>query len=162
MKLFFTLPLIISFFYITNKLSYRLLKHRVLQRQKWDLNICCGKTDGGGINADIFEHDSVPNFVLTEDIYDLPFEDKQFKSVLCSHTIEHVDDPRRFFDELHRIGENVTLLIPPLWDVSAVLNALEHKWIFLSFKKEHDELPRYVRLPLSDTLHKHFGQRIKS
>ncbi|MEX0684834.1 MAG: methyltransferase domain-containing protein [Balneolales bacterium] len=133
-----------------------------MNRQVWDLNICCGKTDGGGINADIYKHDSVPNFILTKDIYNLPFDDKQFKSVLCSHTIEHVDDPKRFFEELNRIGEKVVLVIPPLWDLSAVLNALEHKWIFLTFKKEHLTLPPHVRLPLSNTVHKYFGQKIHS
>ncbi|MEX0778859.1 MAG: methyltransferase domain-containing protein [Balneolales bacterium] len=162
MKLFFAIPLLMSLFYITNKLSYGYLKRRILERQKWDLNICCGKTDGGGINADIYEHDSIPNFVLTENIYDLPFKDKQFKSILCSHTIEHVDDPYRFYQELNRIGENVVLVIPPLWDISAVFNALEHRWIFLSFKKEHKTLPPHIRLPFSQSVHKRFGQKIRS
>ncbi|MEX2404909.1 MAG: methyltransferase domain-containing protein [Balneolales bacterium] len=162
MKLLYAVPVIISLFYITNKLSYCYLKQKVLKRQKWDLNICCGKTDGGGINADIYKHDSVPNFILTENIYDLPFKDKQFKSVLCSHTIEHVEDPSRFFDELNRVGEKVVLVIPPLWDISAVFNALEHRWIFLSFKKEHESLPRHIKLPFSETVHNYFGQKIRS
>lgn len=34
-------------------LSYIGLKRRNLNRQTWDLNICSGKTDGGGVNADI-------------------------------------------------------------------------------------------------------------
>ena len=35
----------------------------------------------------------LPRFQQVTDIYDLPFEDQQFDTVLCSHTIEHVDDP---------------------------------------------------------------------
>ncbi|MEX0928660.1 MAG: methyltransferase domain-containing protein [Balneolales bacterium] len=162
MKIFYILPLIVVILYISNKLSYHFLKKRILERQKWDLNICCGKTDGGGINADIFKHDSVPNFILTGDIYNLPFNNKQFKTVLCSHTIEHVEDPELFFKELNRVGEKVSLVIPPLWDISAVFNALEHKWIFLTFKKEHETLPPYVKLPFSETIHNHFGQKVSS
>jgi len=141
-------------------LSYGILKKRILKRQQWGLNICSGKTDGGGVNADIVKHIEVNNFVSVKDIYNLPFENKQFKTVICSHTIEHVDDPKRFFKELQRVGEKVTLVIPPLWDPLAVLNVVEHQWVFLSFKKEHTELPNYVRLPLSKRIQERFGQRI--
>ena len=141
-------------------LSYYVLKRRILARQRWGLNICSGKTDGGGVNADIFKHTEVDTFVHISDIYNLPFEDKQFETVLCSHTIEHVDDPATFYRELARVGEKVTLVIPPLWDPLAVLNFAEHRWIFLSFKKEHSTLPKYVRLPLAKQYQKRFGQRI--
>lgn len=143
-----------------NYLSYKVLKRRILRRQKWDLNICCGKTDGGGINADIVSHVHVPKFVQIGDIYNLPFRDKQFRSVLCSHTLEHVDDPIRFFAELRRVGHEVTVVIPPLWDISAVLNVFEHCWIFLSLKKEHRRLPPFIRLPLARTIQKFLGQKI--
>lgn len=136
-----------------------MLKKRVVNRQRWDLNICCGKTDGGGINADIVQHCELPNFVLV-DIYNLPFEDKQFDTVLCSHTMEHVEDPERFFRELQRVGKDVTLVLPPLWDLSAALNVLEHKWIFLTLKKEHRSLPPRIRMSLADLLQNRYGQRI--
>ena len=63
-------------------------------------NICCGRTDGGGINADIVQHGDVPNFVKLDSIYRLPFADGQFEVVLCSHTAEHVQYPQRFDREL--------------------------------------------------------------
>lgn len=138
--------------------SYYLIKNRVLKRQKWDLNICCGKTDGKGINADIVKHKKVHNFVKIKDIYNLPFKDKQFDNVLCSHTIEHVDDPKKFYKELKRVGRNVVLLIPPLWDTPSAIWIFEHKWIFLSFKSEHKTLPKYIKMPLASFVHKHFGQ----
>src|SRR5690625_4725353 len=106
--------------YLLNYLSYRVMKRRILERQTWDLNICCGKTDGGGVNADVVRHADVPNFIQV-DIENLPFADKQFGTVLCSHTIEHVDDPERFFAELHRVGERGTIVLPPHWAVSAAL-----------------------------------------
>ncbi|MBN2558332.1 MAG: methyltransferase domain-containing protein [Clostridia bacterium] len=147
----------------TNVLSYTIIKKSVLKSRVWDLNICCGGTDGGGVNCDIEMHsDGLPNFMLTEDIYNLPFEDKQFVNVLTSHTVEHIDDPQAFIDELQRVGENVTILIPPLWDLTAAFNFLEHKWLFLTFRTKVSKLPRHIRLPLSDWCHKKYGQRIKA
>ncbi|MBN1646718.1 MAG: methyltransferase domain-containing protein [Spirochaetales bacterium] len=148
------------YFAVSNLISYRLLKTRILKERQWDLNICCGKTDGGGINADIFPHKDVPNFVRINSIYALPFGDRQFKNVLCSHTMEHVEDPQAFFNELQRVAGQVTIVIPPLWDLGAVLNFIEHKWIFLSMRKRHTALPRHTRLPFSHLLQRKIGQRI--
>ncbi len=143
--------------------SYTLAKVRVLRRQTWGLNICCGLTDGGGVNADIVQHADLPNYVPVSDVTNLPFQDKQFDTVLCSHTIEHVDDPEGMFRELRRVGQSVTIVIPPLWDIAAVLNIVEHRWIFLSFKKEHvDRLPRHIRLPGARWVQERFGQPIKA
>jgi len=145
-----------------HQVSYRLLKNRALKRQRWDLNICCGRTDGGGVNADIVRHADLPRFQIVEDIYRLPFADRQFGSVLCSHTLEHVEDPDRFFGELQRVGGQVTLVLPPLWDITAALNILEHRWIFLTLKKEHRRPPRRIRLPLARTVQRLLGQRVHS
>jgi len=144
---------------LTHVLSYSIIKRRILRQHAWDLNICCGKTDGGGINADIVAHAALPNMVLV-DVHRLPFRDGQFNTILCSHTIEHVADPDRFFRELTRVGDDVTIVIPPLWDVSAALNVFEHRWIFLSFKKVHQSLPPYVELPLASAVQRCLGQRI--
>ncbi len=143
-----------------NFLSYRILKKRILHKRKWDLNICCGKTDGGGVNADIVNHANLPNFTLVDSVYRLPFGDNQFEKVLCSHTMEHVEDPVAFFKELSRVGKQITIILPPLWDLAGALNVLEHRWIFLTFRKVHDHLPNHVRLPLSRTIQRLLGQRI--
>lgn len=145
-----------------NFLSYRLLKKRILRKRKWDLNICCGKTDGGGVNADIFSHAALPNFIRLESVYRLPFKDHQFETVLCSHTMEHVEDPEAFFKELTRVGKEVTIVLPPLWDLAGALNIFEHRWIFLTLRKKHGRLPRHVRLPLSRTVQRLLGQRIRA
>jgi len=143
-----------------NFLSYRLLKKRILRKRRWDLNICCGKTDGGGLNADIVSHANLPHFLLIDSVYRLPFKDHEFETVLCSHTMEHVEDPAAFFKELKRVGNRVTLVLPPLWDPAGALNILEHRWIFLTFRKEHSRLPAHIRLPLSRTVQRLLGQRI--
>jgi SAM-dependent methyltransferase len=151
--------LVVVILYLLNYLSYRVLKNRILRRQGWDLNICCGKTDGGGINADCVQHAALPNLVLV-DVYHLPFKDGHFDTVLSSHTIEHLRDPERFYRELTRVGKDVTLVLPPLWDVTAVLNVLEHRWIFLTFTKVHKSLPKYIPLPFSSAIHDRFSQRM--
>ncbi len=143
-------------------LSYGVLKKRIVAERSWDLNICCGGTDGGGVNADIVQHSELPNFVEIEDIYDLPFADQQFEHVLCSHTIEHVDDPERFFAELQRVGQQVTLILPPLWDVGAALDIFEHKWVFLVLGKRYTKLPPRLPLPFARWWHKVVGQTVKA
>lgn len=158
--IFCGLILIYSTAYLFNWISYQIIKKKTLKDRKWCLNICCGKTDGGGINADIVEHGQVQNFVLINDIYNLPFQDNKFKNILCSHTIEHVDHPLLFHEELNRIGRNITYLIPPIWDFSAAFNLLEHKWLFLTFRSRHGSLPKYVRLPFTNFIHREFGQKI--
>jgi len=145
-----------------NFLSYRVLKRRILRQRKWDLNICCGKTDGGGVNADIVAHAGLPNFRLIDSVYRLPFENNQFETVLCSHTLEHVEEPAAFFKELTRVGKQVTIVLPPLWDPAGALNVFEHRWIFLTLRKKHGRLPRHVRLPLSRTIQRLLGQRIRA
>ena len=137
------------------------MKNRILRKRKWDLNICCGKTDGGGINADIRKHADLPNFLLVDNIYRLPFKDKQFNYVLCSHTLEHVKNPIDFYRELKRVGTIVVLVLPPLWDIAAAfLSQREHQWIFLTFRKEHLDLPRFIPLPLANIVQKTIGEKI--
>lgn len=138
------------------------MKQRILKTRKWDLNICCGKTDGGGVNADIMLHASVDNYVHLDNIYQLPFEDQQFEHVLCSHTIEHVDDPGCFDRELRRVGKHITYVLPPLWDLSAAFNFFEHSRLFLTLKKEHQQPPPYRKLSFSHSLQSLIGQKINA
>ena len=160
MWILYALALIVLSILLLHWLSYRLIKQSILTSRTWDLNICCGETDGGGINADIVPR-SVDNF-LEVDIYDLPFADKSLGAVLCSHTIEHVEDPDAFYAELQRVGREVVVVIPPLWDLAAVFNVWEHRWIFLSLRKKHAVLPRRVALPLAKPIQEKFGQRINA
>ncbi len=153
---------VILFLILLNDLSYGLLKELHIARDSWDLNICCGYTECGKINADIVKHSSVKNFVLLEDIYNLPFQPEQFGNILCSHTIEHIEDPQKFHNELSRVGKRITYLVPPLWDLTAAFNIFEHRWIFLTIKKRHNKLPKYVKLPFSKIFQKLFGQKIKA
>ena len=140
--------------------SYRHLKTAIIRRRTWDLNICCGGTDGGGINADIVRHGEVPNFVRIDDVYHLPFADGEFGVALCSHTAEHLDYPNRFDRELRRVAREVVYILPPVWDLAAALNVREHKWLFLTVRKVHRTLPKRVPLPFARRLQARIGQRI--
>jgi SAM-dependent methyltransferase len=142
--------------------SYQSLKNSIVKRGSWDLDICCGNVGAGKVNADIVKHSDVPNFVLIENIYRLPFEDGQFDTVLCSHTAEHVDYPRRFDRELRRVGKNVVYVLPPIWDLAAALNIWEHRWLFLTVRKVHFKLPRGIPLPFARRLQARIGQRINA
>jgi len=146
---------------LLNQLSYIWLKNRLLRSRRWDLNICCGRTHGGGVNVDIVKHAHVPNYKQVANVCELPFRDKQFEHTLCSHTIEHVDDPEAFDRELRRVSENVTYAVPPLWDIGAALNVFEHRWIFFTLRTKHvNKLPPYVKLPFARTVQKVLGQTI--
>lgn len=160
--LFYFAAGLVIFFKLTNMIAYGWMKESVVRSRAWDLNICCGKTDGGGVNVDIIQHTELPNFQRVEDITALPFDDKEFDHVLCSHTIEHVDNPEMFFRELSRVGGNVTVLVPPLWDLTAAFNIFEHKWLFLTLKHRHATLPPYISLPLASWWQKHHGQRVRA
>jgi hypothetical protein len=146
-----------------NWLSYRVMGSIIRRRREiWDLNICCGKTDGGGVNVDIVKHAEIPNLVVVDDIYQLPFSANQFQHTLCSHTIEHVEDPGAFFAEMQRVSKHITLVVPPLWDLSAALNIFEHRWLFLTFRKEHHTLPPHIPLPFARRLQERVGQKIRA
>lgn len=147
--------------WVANFVSYRCLKERTLRERRWDYNICCGETDGGGINADIVRYGAIPRFELVSDVTALPHPDGAFEQVLCSHTLEHVDDPHAMFRELRRVGRRVTILVPPLWDLAAALNPFEHRVIFLTFSTRHDDhLPPYVHYVPARWLQRLRGQRI--
>ncbi len=103
--------------------------------------MCCGKPTAAGSTSISSVTAPYPTWCLA-DIEHLPFADGAFQSVLSSHTIEHVDRPEAFFAEMQRVGRAVTLVLPPLWDLSAAFNVLEHRWIFFTLRKEHDRLPR--------------------
>ncbi|MBN2830055.1 MAG: methyltransferase domain-containing protein [Candidatus Cloacimonetes bacterium] len=153
---------VIILFYLTNFFSYQILKNKTLKSRRWDLNICCGNTDGGGVNADIVKHSEVPAFVLINDITNLPFKDKQFDYTLCSHTIEHVDNPAAFYNELCRVSRNLVIVVPPLWDITAALNIFEHKWLFLTLHPNHNVLPLHIKLPFATHFQRIWGQKIKA
>ena len=68
--------------------------------------------------------------MVEADIEDLPFEDKKFDFVFCSHVLEHVEDPLKACLELMRVGKRGYIETPRIgtdslfsWGTDA------HKWL---------------------------------
>lgn len=65
------------------------------------------------------------------DIHNLPFADKQFDFVYCSHLLEHVDNPAKACEELMRVGKRGYIETPTKTsDIMFNFLYLEdhHKW----------------------------------
>ena len=64
----------------------------------------------------------------------LPFKDKEFDYVICSHVIEHVNDPIFFKKEIERIGKAGYIELPTRLNDNMVFGCDEevfgHKWWF--------------------------------
>jgi len=64
------------------------------------------------------------------DINHLPFEDKSYDFVYCSHVLEHVEEPKRACEELMRVGKRGYLETPSLMtDVMFSWAKGMHKWV---------------------------------
>jgi SAM-dependent methyltransferase len=58
----------------------------------------------------------------------LPFTDKSFAFVVCSHVLEHVDDPVRCCAELQRVAERGYIECPRSW-MEYVFPTDDHRWL---------------------------------
>lgn len=90
------------------------------------LNLSCGDTEFGDINADIIPQ-NVKNFVLFTPDRPLPFSDKYFGAVYSSHTLEHSRKPLFLLSELNRISDKVFIVLPNFWSHQAI--NITHRFI---------------------------------
>tara|TARA_Y200000002_G_C22493319_1_gene583979 strand:- start:103 stop:759 length:657 start_codon:yes stop_codon:yes gene_type:complete len=86
----------------------------------------------------------------------LPFKDKEFDYVICTHVIEHVNDPIFFKKEIERVGKSGYIELPTRLNDNMVFGCDEdifgHKWWFefdddnskLIFAKKIDALEKFV------------------
>jgi len=66
---------------------------------------------------------------IIADIQDLPFSEKSFDFVYCSHVLEHVEDPMKACRELMRIGKRGYIEVPSLTtDTLFAWAKGMHKW----------------------------------
>jgi len=80
----------------------------------------------GDINVDIRKR-NVPNLVIADVQKKLPFPDKFFGAVYCSHVLEHLENPEAAIAEMCRVSEKTFIVIPhSLW---SALHP-DHKWHF--------------------------------
>ena len=121
------------------------------------LDVGCGDRPKGNVNldcvhsqsSDFFESERkinpkrAPNFVLG-DAYHLPFRNNAFETVLCHHTLEHLENPVSALKELVRVTSNTLEIIVPFRSHEKIQNRFmpkrkhwaekHHKWFFT--KKE--------------------------
>jgi ubiquinone/menaquinone biosynthesis C-methylase UbiE len=88
------------------------------------------------------------------DINHLPFEDKSYDFVYCSHVLEHVDDPKLACHELIRVGKRGYIETPSLMtDVMFSWAKGMHKWFTIiiadriTFYEYDERLVQGVRNP---------------
>ncbi len=103
------------------------------------LSVGCGKNKKypqstlGDVNLDIcLPTSKVKNFILA-DVMHIPFKNKVFDSVLASHIIEHLPDPRALISECTRVGLSVELRFPHWASASAYCDP-SHKWVWFGGK----------------------------
>jgi SAM-dependent methyltransferase len=79
------------------------------------LDVGCGSAKvPGAVGLDI-STDTAADIVHDLDSYPYPIEDDRFDQILLQDVIEHVDEPVRVFEELHRVarrGAHVQLRTP--------------------------------------------------
>jgi len=63
------------------------------------------------INDELKSNNPDIKFVETN-IENMPFEDKEFDSVVCTHTLEHVLDFQAAVRELRRVGKRLIICVP--------------------------------------------------
>lgn len=89
-----------------------------------------GPTLWGDVNIDIAAPRDVPpgpGRVSWGDAQRLPYLDKTFGSAIASHVLEHVRDPERMLDELHRVADRVYIIVPRWWAAHTWLHP-GHRW----------------------------------
>ena len=80
------------------------------------------------VNVDVTKHHGV-NKVYNLNKFPLPWKDSSVDFILCSHLLEHLDNPLKFMLELHRIcrhGAIIDLRVPH-FSCSATYADLTHK-----------------------------------
>jgi len=73
------------------------------------LDVGCGNVPKGDVNLDIHYFGKWKNF-LFGDAHHLPFKNGVFDKVYSSHTVEHLENPFKFFQEAKRVLKNDGIL----------------------------------------------------
>ncbi|HEV2339409.1 MAG TPA: class I SAM-dependent methyltransferase [Patescibacteria group bacterium] len=77
------------------------------------------------------------------DGYNLPFKDNTFNYVICSHVLEHLDNPDAFIKELMRVGKRGYIEVPSIlgerlfgWDFHLWYCEFKNNILVMTRKKE--------------------------
>ena len=129
---------------ILRKLFIGKEKHRFYYQKKYiDFNIKKGErvldiesgSDGFPLAthiADLYSEFSGKKPFTKCDVENMPFQDKEFDFVYCSHVLEHVNDPVKACSELIRVGKRGYIETPTrLFEIMCNVgfnDPTEHKW----------------------------------
>jgi len=81
----------------------------------------------GDVTLDLNDTGECPNHV-TGSVEAIPFPDKHFGAVFCSHVLEHVCHPAQALAELQRVADHVFIAWPRPWRTIAWANK-GHTWL---------------------------------
>ncbi len=131
--------------FLIRRSSKKYINKLLKDKQSWNiLDIGCGYNahDQATVVCDIKDLSSFyknKNFVkLTNNI--LPFKNKEFDFVVCSHVIEHVKDVTLFIKELERISSKGYIELPTILEDNLVFeNRNDHLW-HMEFDDDYNKL----------------------
>jgi SAM-dependent methyltransferase len=110
------------------------------------LDVGCGSAKApGAVGLDISQ-DTAADIVHDLDVFPYPIEDASFDEILLQDVIEHVGEPIRVFDELHRIGRpgaRVQLRTPHYSSVLAYSDPT-HRHCFSTLAVRSLAVPRFA------------------
>ncbi|HLD88874.1 MAG TPA: methyltransferase domain-containing protein [Candidatus Nanoarchaeia archaeon] len=96
------------------------------------LNFGCGrKILKGYVNVDIQKHKKI-DYSFDFNKFPYPLENDKFSYILVDNVLEHLDDPAKVLEELHRISKNNAIIhiIVPYYNCSGAYNDVTHKNFF--------------------------------
>ena len=98
-------------------------------------------TVGVDIRDNVLGKYDVDEFLIMDCDQKLDFKGDSFDMVFSDHTIEHLEEPLKFYRELQRIGKEFVLILTPHW-LADSMNKTQKK-IFP--KKEADEMIQNIQ-----------------
>ena len=106
------------------------------------LDVGCGSKARGDVNVDLLVPDSlrgwnrnisaIKNFVKA-DVRALPFKDRSFDFVFCSHVIEHLDDEWEGINELKRVSRKYVAVVVPFVLFAPIVDLIYHGWGYAQY-----------------------------
>jgi ubiquinone/menaquinone biosynthesis C-methylase UbiE len=91
------------------------------------------------VGTDIILPPVAPQFKMIQaDISTLPFEDHSFDTVICTHALEHIRNPKKALDELIRVTKHRLLIVVPrqreyVYTVDLHVNFFPYMYSFKNF-----------------------------
>ncbi len=77
---------------------------------------------------------------VVADIEALPFKDKTIDFIICSHVLEHIEDPSKALDEMVRVGKRGYIETPSIY-AQKLCDVPAHKW----FVKKQENVLFFIR-----------------